>query len=72
MVADAALATEVVDLAVTPLRELNQLLHKQTAGTNETQWEVLNPKGQHAIAVGVVDGPAPSMVGVAGSGRRWP
>jgi methylamine---glutamate N-methyltransferase subunit B len=42
-----------VDLATTPLRELNQLLHKQTAGTNETQWEVLNPKGQHALAVGV-------------------
>ena len=27
------------------LRELNQLLHTQTAGTNETQWEVAQPEG---------------------------
>jgi glutamate synthase domain-containing protein 3 len=42
-----------VDLATTSLRELNELLHKQSAGTNETQWEILNPKGRHALAVGV-------------------
>jgi glutamate synthase domain-containing protein 3 len=42
-----------IDLATTSLRDLNQHLHGQTAGTNETQWEVLNPKGQHAVAVGV-------------------
>ena len=42
-----------VDLATTSLRELNELLHKQSAGTNETQWEILNPKGRHAVAVGV-------------------
>jgi glutamate synthase domain-containing protein 3 len=42
-----------VDLATTSLRELNELLHKQSAGTNETQWEILNPMGRHALAVGV-------------------
>jgi glutamate synthase domain-containing protein 3 len=42
-----------IDLAVTPLRELNQDLHRQSGGTNETRWEVLNPRGQHAVAVGV-------------------
>ena len=42
-----------VDLNSTSLRELNELLHKQNAGTNETQWEILNPKGRHAVAVGI-------------------
>lgn len=42
-----------IDLSTTPLRELNEGLHKLTEGTNETEWEVLNPRGQHAVAVGV-------------------
>jgi glutamate synthase domain-containing protein 3 len=42
-----------IDLAVTPLRQLNEDLHKLKDGTNETEWEVLNPRGQHALAVGV-------------------
>lgn len=42
-----------VDLATTPLRELNHDLHQLKDGTNETEWEVLNPRGQHAVAVGV-------------------
>jgi glutamate synthase domain-containing protein 3 len=42
-----------VDLATTSLRELNELLHKQSAGTKETQWEILHPKGRHPLAVGV-------------------
>jgi glutamate synthase domain-containing protein 3 len=53
-----------IDLAVTPLRELNSELHRQSEGTNETQWEVLNPRGQHAVAVGV---DAPIKVAVRGS-----
>lgn len=43
----------VVDLAVTPLRELNGALHALADGSNETRWEVLNPRGSHAVAVGV-------------------
>lgn len=43
----------VVDLAKTSLRELNQDLHRQTEGTNEPQWEVVNPAGLHAVAAGV-------------------
>jgi glutamate synthase domain-containing protein 3 len=42
-----------VDLAVTPLRELNAALHKLGPDTNETHWRVLNPRGTHAIAVGL-------------------
>ncbi len=53
-----------IDLTKTPLRELNASLHEQKDGTNETEWEVLNPRGQHAIAVGL---DAPVTVTVRGS-----
>ena len=43
----------VFDLSQHSLRELNQALHKLTPGSNETAWEVLNPKGSHSVAVGV-------------------
>src|SRR3569832_13198 len=46
-------ASRVFDLSVHSLRELNQALHKLTPGSNETAWEVLNPKGSHSVAVGV-------------------
>jgi len=42
-----------VDLAATPLRELNAALHRLTLETNETRWRVLNPRGAHAVAVGL-------------------
>lgn len=42
-----------VDLAATPLRELNAALHRLAADTNETHWRVLNPRGAHAVAVGI-------------------
>jgi glutamate synthase domain-containing protein 3 len=47
-----ASAVEVVDLAVTPLRELNQRLHDLDAGSPR-RWRVLNPNGAHAVACGV-------------------
>jgi len=43
----------VVDLSETSLRDLNQALHDLSTDTNETRWTVLNPRGQHAIAVGL-------------------
>ena len=43
----------VFDLAVTSLRELNQALHGSTPGPTKRRWEVLNPQGSHAVAVGV-------------------
>ena len=42
-----------VDLAETSLRELHKRLHALPADTNETAWDILNPRGQHAIAVGL-------------------
>jgi len=45
-----ATAVEVVDLAVTPLRELNRRLHEPDP---PRRWRVLNPNGAHAVACGI-------------------
>ena len=52
------------DLAAVPLRELNQALHSVAGGANETAFEVINPRGAHAVAVGI---DAPVCVDVHGS-----
>lgn len=52
------------DLTIQPLRELNQALHAIGEGSNETSFEVLNPRGSHAVAVGI---DAPVNVDVRGS-----
>src|SRR5919109_5434884 len=47
-------AVEVVDLASTPLRELNQRLHDLAGGAPGPRlWRVLNPNGAHAVACGI-------------------
>jgi glutamate synthase domain-containing protein 3 len=43
----------IVDLATTELRSLNQALHDIETGSNETDWVIINPRGAHAVAVGV-------------------
>jgi glutamate synthase domain-containing protein 3 len=53
-----------IDLETISLRELNADLHAQTDGVNERDWEVLNPRGRHAIAAGV---DAPINIEVRGS-----
>jgi glutamate synthase domain-containing protein 3 len=56
MTAETAQSTtvEVVDLAVTPLRELNQRLHDLAAGgRGPRRWLVMNPNGAHAVACGL-------------------
>lgn len=50
------------DIEADGLRFLNKTL--QSAAGNETAWEVINPKGSHAIAVGL---DAPIDVRIAGS-----
>jgi methylamine---glutamate N-methyltransferase subunit B len=45
-----ATAVEVVDLAVTPLRDLNRRLHEPDP---PGRWRVLNPNGAHAVACGI-------------------
>jgi methylamine---glutamate N-methyltransferase subunit B len=39
-----------IDLAATPLRELNAALHESDP---EPRWRVLNPRGAHALAAGI-------------------
>jgi methylamine---glutamate N-methyltransferase subunit B len=46
-------AVITVDLAETPLRDLNGRLHELGPDTNETHWRVLNPDGAHAVAAGL-------------------
>ncbi|MWL91941.1 MULTISPECIES: protein glxC [Cupriavidus] len=41
------------DLAVTPLREVNQFLHKEAPATPGLQVKIENPNGAHAIAAGM-------------------
>ncbi|ATN36051.1 protein GlxC [Rhizobium sp. ACO-34A] len=54
----------VFDLSQTPLRELNSALHQIEKGTNDTVFEVVNPRGSHAVAVGI---DSPVTVEVKGS-----
>ena len=53
----------IVDLATTSLRELNAALHALPPDTNDTEWVVRNPRGQHAVAVGLA---APIAVEIEG------
>lgn len=55
---------QTIDMATTPLRDLNATLQAQAEATNQTAWEIVNPKGSHAIAVGL---DAPIEVTVKGS-----
>nr|WP_325248136.1 protein GlxC [Amylibacter sp.] len=55
---------QTIDMATTELRALNAALQSQSQQTNETAWQVLNPRGAHALAVGLdapievqIDGP---------------
>jgi glutamate synthase domain-containing protein 3 len=50
----AVAALETVDLAQTPLRELNQRLHFLAGDSPEPRrWRILNPNGAHAVACGL-------------------
>lgn len=55
---------QTIDLSETGLREMNKTLHAQAETTNQTAWEIVNPKGAHAIACGL---DAPIEVTVKGS-----
>jgi glutamate synthase domain-containing protein 3 len=62
----AASEPAIFDLATAPLRELNAALQNLPADTNETSWSVLNPRGAHAVAVGITAPVAISIEGHAG------
>lgn len=44
---------QTIDMAEAGLRELNATLQAQAALTNQADWEIVNPKGSHAVAVGL-------------------
>ncbi|WP_136637155.1 GXGXG domain-containing protein [Pseudooceanicola onchidii] len=53
-----------LDMAAMELREVNATLQAQAETTNQTQWVIENPRGAHAVAVGL---DAPIEVTVKGS-----
>jgi glutamate synthase domain-containing protein 3 len=58
----SGLDAKEIDLAVTPLRELNAALHA-VGDDGPRHWRVLNPRGAHALAAGI---DAPIEVDVEG------
>lgn len=44
---------QTIDLETQTVRSLNQALHDHIGSSDKTTWEVLNPRGAHAIAVGI-------------------
>ena len=42
-----------LDLSTLGLRAINEKLQNLDPGTNEHEWTIINPKGQHAIACGL-------------------
>jgi glutamate synthase domain-containing protein 3 len=48
----SGLDAKEIDLAVTPLRELNAALHA-VGDDGPRRWRVLNPRGAHALAAGI-------------------
>ena len=55
---------QTLDLEADGLRSMNAALQAQSESTNQTNWEVVNPKGSHAIACGL---DSPIEVTVRGS-----
>ena len=55
---------QTFDLDAQGLRALNSTLHALKGQTNQTEWDIINPKGLHAIAAGV---DAPVDITVRGS-----
>lgn len=52
---------QIIDMAQTPLREVNAALQAQSATTNQTRWTLEHPRGGHAVAAGL-DAPIEVMV----------
>ena len=56
----------IFDLGKSELRELNAALQTLPPSTNQTIWTILNPRGSHALAVGVTANVEISIEGHAG------
>lgn len=60
----AGASAQTIDLAKTSLRDLNEQLQAQSAGANQLNWAITDPRGKHAVAVGL---DAPLTVNINGS-----
>ena len=60
--------SSVIDMAVEDLRGLNQRLQRALPGADNSRWRVLNPRGAHAIAVGLSQ---PLEVAIEGHMSHW-
>ncbi|MGR8948596.1 MAG: GltB/FmdC/FwdC-like GXGXG domain-containing protein [Gammaproteobacteria bacterium] len=58
--------SKIFDLETTTVRALNQALHDLPKSGDATRWQVLNPKGEHAIACGADAQVAIEIIGHAG------
>jgi glutamate synthase domain-containing protein 3 len=56
----------VIDLARTPVRDLNQALHRAPHPAPAASWRVLNPRGAHAVACGIRENLTVDVVGHVG------
>ena len=56
--------SRIIDMAATPLREVNATLQAATVDGNDNRWVIENPRGSHAVAVGL---DAPIDVTIRGS-----
>jgi glutamate synthase domain-containing protein 3 len=54
----------IIDFSQTSLRDLNEQLQRQSEGVNQRDWEISDPRGAHAVAVGL---DAPLTVNIMGS-----
>ncbi|PUB14264.1 GltB/FmdC/FwdC-like GXGXG domain-containing protein [Yoonia sediminilitoris] len=57
---------QTLDLEKDTLRDVNATLQSQGAQTNQTTWEIINPKGAHAIACGLDAGIEVTVKGSTG------
>ena len=53
-----------LDLETLELRDVNQTLQSQSKSVSQSEWAIINARGNHAIAVGI---DAPIEVTVTGS-----
>jgi glutamate synthase domain-containing protein 3 len=54
------------DLEKSKVRDLNQALHEFNGSQENSEWQVINPKGRHALAVGIDARVKVNIIGHAG------
>ena len=50
---ESLMTPHCIDLEATSVRDLNQALHELNGTQEKSDWQIMNPKGRHAVAVGI-------------------